>query len=201
MNKTELRSAWENAQIGERTYHETDHGRFYHLSTFDEHLEWYRNFYEGYFKHLSISTDLQNKRIMEIGPAMIPCLHYCTNMGQSYILEPCSYSETKALIANKPIEHIALAAEDCTFPKVDEIWLFNVLQHTIDPDLIIEKSKEAAKVVKFFEPIDLGTDPLHLHAFKYEYFTRHFGEQCTKKYTGEVKGFHSARCAYGIWMA
>jgi hypothetical protein len=45
----------------------------------------------------------------------------------------------------------------------DEVWIYNVLQHTVDPRLIIENAKRAAPVLRLFEWIDLPPHDGHPH--------------------------------------
>jgi hypothetical protein len=93
-------------------------------------------------------------------------------------------------IIDKPVEEIEI-------PKCDEIWLLNVMQHVIDPDLFIAKCKEAAKLIRFFEPIDWPIEIYHPHTFTFEWYQKHFKD--AKLYNGNLPNFHEAKCAYGIW--
>jgi 2-polyprenyl-3-methyl-5-hydroxy-6-metoxy-1,4-benzoquinol methylase len=33
----------------------------------------------------------------------------------------------------------------------DEVWIYNCLQHTQDPELIIQNAKKSAKILRIFE--------------------------------------------------
>jgi len=89
--------------------------------------------------------------------------------------------------------------EECESPKVDEIWLLNLMQHVKDPDLLIEKAKKNSRVIRFFEPINLPTDNQHPFSFSENDYKEYFGD-CVKIYNsiGE-KNFHTATCAYGVY--
>lgn len=183
---------WKQAQIEERRFH-TD--------PFEVGYKKYMHSYQQYFNHCGIDKDLDGKTILEVGPADYPALAYCRNYGKSYIIEPMPSSHLETLTANKSIELIKHKAEDLVFPKVDEVWFFNVLQHVQDPEQIIKNAMSAAGVIRFFEPINYPVDTAHLHEFSIEYFQSYFGD-CVKLYRGNPNAinFHTWQCAYGVWQ-
>lgn len=189
-------SRWLKAQQAERRFH---------TQPFETGYEAYRQSYRQYFEHLGMSFDCQEKTILEIGPADYPALAYCTNYEHSYIIEPMPGSILQELIKGRPITHIAKPAEDICWqsdlPMVDEVWLFNVLQHVKDPAGIILNSMETAHKVRFFEPINCGTSDCHLWNFTLEYFRDQFGDLFVKHYRGNpgAVNFHTHECAYGTW--
>jgi hypothetical protein len=182
---------WESAQIGEKIYHIQD--------SVEKSYESYKNSYPYYFKYLNIDTNLSGKSVVEIGPARIAGLLFCTNYSKSYIIEPTPYEGIDYLYENKNIEIIKEKAESCNFPYVDEVWIFNLMQHVQDPDKLIEICKKHSKIIKFFEPIDLPTNNEHPYSFSLEDYKNYFGD-CVKVYSfnGEI-GFHQAKCAYGVY--
>lgn len=168
--------------------------------SYEHGLEHFRRGYAFYRAFLDIDWDLKGKSVIEIGCANYSGITYCSNHGGSFVIEPLPSEHLRRNIGNKKILIIDERAEDVDFPDADEVWLLNVLQHVVDPDLIIQKAKAAAKVIRFFEPIEAGTDVMHLHNFTMDYFRGHFGE-CVKYYPAfrEIEGFHSHQCAYGVW--
>lgn len=185
---------WLQAQKGEKEHHEAD--------TVDNSYEHYKKAYEYYFKYLGMDKDLDGRSVVEIGPGRIAGLLFCKNYGNSYVLEPTEYDGIAHLYAHKPnLTRIGRRAEDWVFPNVDEVWLFNVLQHVQDPDILIAKCKEASKVIRFFEPVDLPTNLEHPFTFSVEDFRRYFGD-CVNEYeAGQgIEGFHGAKCAYGTYI-
>ena len=182
---------WQKAQISEKTYH---------IYINDE--ESYNNYklaYSYYFKYLNIDLNLNNKSIIEIGPAKWSALLYCNNYNQSYVVEPIKYDNIEKYYDNKNISFIYDCYENCISPKVDEIWLFNLMQHVKDPDLLIKKAKLNCDTIRFFEPIDLPTDIAHPFTFSLNDYIRYFGD-CVKVYNsiGEPN-FHQATCVYGVY--
>jgi hypothetical protein len=154
--------------------------------------------YGYYFEYLNIdNTDLKQKSIAEIGCARISSLFFCNNYSKSYVIEPTHYPEADKYYEGKDIVKIYERAEVCKFPKVDEVWMFNLLQHVQNPDLLIEKCKQNSKVIRFFEPIDYEINEQHPFKFSFDDFKNYFGD-CVQLYHGRP-GFHQANCAYGIY--
>lgn len=180
---------WAQAQRAEKPHHVHDS-----VETSYEH---YKIGYGKYFEYLDISTDLEGKSIIEVGPARIAGLLFCTNYSKSYIVEPIIFEETNYLYQNNNIEFIRTSLEESTLPQVDEIWLLNVLQHVQNPDLFIEKCKEVASTIKFFEPINTPTDDAHPYTFSLDDYKLYFGD-CVQYYGGR-SDFHEAECAYGVY--
>lgn len=186
------KDAWERAQIKEEKLNGTQN--------FEDGDNHFRKVYGYYFNFVELDFNLNGKSVIEIGPANFPALRYCPNIGKSYIIEPTVTAHLKQCVEGLGIEIFGKPAEDIDFPKVDEVWLFNILQHTINPSLIIKKAKKAAKIIRFFEPIEAGIDECHLHEFTLDYFKKHFGE-CVKYYAPHTieKDFHQHQCAYGVY--
>jgi len=182
---------WVQAQIEERKFHnetyETGHGH-------------YRDSYQQYFKYLNIDTDVK-KVIMEVGCADFPATHYCTLHEKVYLVEPMPSdilkyimsTNDKMILLNQPFEEIK------DLPKVDEVWFLNVLQHVLDPDYIINKAKEIANVIRFFEPINAPINVCHPHEFTLEYFKAHFPTTQHYPRNNTAINFHQWECAYGVW--
>ena len=184
------RSKWEEGQRLEKEYH--DYGL---LPGYEHH----RKFYAGYFEYLGIDKDVNGKRILEIGPANFPLLGYCSSTEKCSVLEPMESEFLDFICELKEINVIHELAEEVELPEVDEVWLCNVLQHVRDPNIIIDKCKEASDIIRFFEPIDTDIDPMHHWIFTIDYFKEKFGEATLYHQNMEEPYFHKWRCAYGIW--
>jgi hypothetical protein len=50
----------------------------------------------------------------------------------------------------------------------DEAWCYNVLQHTRDPQQVIEVMKRSARVIRMFEWVGIPVHPGHPHELKSE---------------------------------
>lgn len=178
---------WQAAQHAERRFHNQD---------FENGFKHYADSYRQYFEHLDIPTDINGRNIVEIGPADFPALAYVTNRGKDcLIIEPMPSDYLKRF--GIPIS--TDLAEDADY-KADEVWLFNVLQHVIDPHKIVERAKKQADVVRFFEPINYGIDECHPWNLTMDMFKDWFGDVAKYYPKGQpVKNFHTWECAYGVW--
>lgn len=177
---------WQQAQQAERAFHN---------EPFEQGYAHYKQSYAQYFQHLGIDADLQGKKIVEIGPADFPALAYCENIGDSFIVEPMP----SAILKKFAIKVVNSMAEDAEY-KADEVWLFNVLQHVVDPYKIVDRAKAQADVVRFFEPVDYGIDECHPWNLTEAMFKEWFGD-CVKIWEAgqNVQNFHTWKCAYGVW--
>ena len=186
------KSIWEKAQQEEF--------KLDSVSDFDSGILHFRKVYDHYFHYLGISRNLKEKNILEIGPANFPAISFCHNFFKSYVIEPNETDHLLDCVTGRDIVVIVKPAEEIEhFPRVYEIWLLNILQHTMDPELILKKCMQTAKVIRFFEPINCGTSPTHLHDFTLEYFENIFGQKVNHfAAKQEIVGFHDSECAYGV---
>lgn len=182
---------WAEAQEAERRFHNDPK---------DVALVKYSESYSQYFKWLGIDPDLKGKSIIEIGPADVPALYFCENYSQSCIIEPMPSTLLYELVFDLPICLSMVVAEDNDINNCDEVWLFNVLQHVLDPDKVVDNCKKWAKTIRYFEPVDQPISDCHPHAPTQDDFKRWFGD-AAKLYQGNPNAvnFHTAKCMYGVW--
>lgn len=192
MKKSITLERWREAQEAERMIHNTD---------VNNTFEHYRRTYAHYFKAVGLGTNLYGLSVTEVGPADHPALMYCSNYSQSCIIEPMPSNKLSAFCASNKIllfkQPVELIEE---MPPTNEYWLFNVMQHIIDPDVFIDKIKRSANRIRFFEPINYPTSTHHPHEYTHQDFTNWFGD-CAKFYKGgSIPGFHESDCAYGVYI-
>lgn len=185
---------WEEAQKEEIKDHLVGYGK-----------EFYTKTYETIFSFLNLhKNEFLEKIVVEVGPAFYPAL-LDVKTKKAIIVEPLFdqfpenikklFIENNIFCISKPLEETS--KEEL---KSDEIWLFNVLQHVIDPDLFLKKCMESSKIIRIFEPINWPTNIAHPHSFSFEYFENIFAgkEHDLKIYRGNTMvDFHSADCIYG----
>lgn len=176
---------WQLAQQEERKQH------FY---SYDEGVAHYKKSYDNYLKYLGTDYNHEGKTIVEIGCADFPALQH-VDAYRKIVVEPMPSEHLKFICFAHDIELIENAVEKIYIPQSDEIWLLNVLQHVIDPDLFIEKCKASTKLIRFFEPLNYPADVCHPHVLTEEDFTRWFGHFAI--YKDKVQGFHQWECCYG----
>lgn len=108
------------------------------------------------------NIDLQGKSVVDIGGGPVSLLLKCKNF-LGVVIDPCPYP-------NWVVDRYKLAGIDYSrqtgenfsdIPKFDEVWIYNVLQHTEDPQKIIQNAKKSAKTLRIFEWIDNWTNEAH----------------------------------------
>jgi hypothetical protein len=180
---------WAQAQTAEAQFHNEPK---------DKLVNMYRDSYAQYFKWTGISA-LEGKTIIEVGCAHIPALMFCTDY-KGIIIEPLPSDILLGITQDMPVEVIREPAEYVDITG-DEVWLFNVLQHVIDPDELIANMKRCADVIRYFEPVNMETSTHHPHGFTMDDFTRWFGAPNHYPANPTARNFHTHECAYGVWRA
>lgn len=106
------------------------------------------------------SYDVSGKRILDIGGGPCSMLLKTINLKEGRVCDPILYPAwTVARYATKNISVRVVRGEDVAEAGWDEVWMYNVLQHTDDPCKIIQNAKKAAPVLRLFEWLDI---PAHI---------------------------------------
>ena len=181
---------WLEAQAQEKIEH----------SKYEDGNLFFSRFYANYFKLLGMDEDQGGKSIVEVGCAFYPGLAYVTNYRDSAIVEPMFSDELARFVDTHDVTWYMSPLEDLVLPVFDEMWLFNVLQHTLDPDAFVEAAKKYARLIRFFEPINVPTGTCHPHQFTLQDFQGWFGGDA-KEYVWDKKTdyTHVANCAMGSY--
>jgi ubiquinone/menaquinone biosynthesis C-methylase UbiE len=58
----------------------------------------------------------------------------------------------------------------------DECFIYNCLQHVVDPLKILDKITAVSKRIRIAEPLNVPTDHMHLHMFTENYFDEYFSQ-------------------------
>lgn len=108
--------------------------------------------------------DLEGKSVLDIGGGPVSMLLKSIN-ARGFVVDPCDYPEWvyERYRANN-ITYVRLAAEHFTEDKhapFDEVWIYNVLQHTMDPEQIIKNARNLGKKIRIFEWVDTPASPGH----------------------------------------
>jgi hypothetical protein len=173
----------------------TEFGHEHASHTWDDDQEWERNWwgdcthtFAEELKHIAYSKqmgldiivgrgqwpvwDLAGKNVLDIGGGPVSMLLKAYNRGPyCTVADPCAYPQwvhDRYKIAD--IHYLPIAGEDLTLSlvgkKYDEVWIYNVLQHTQDPELIIANAWEFAPVIRLFEWVDIPPHQGHPHELK-----------------------------------
>lgn len=150
--------------------------------------------------------------VLDIGGGAYSLLLKCTNIAGSLVIDPLMNrypSWVKFRYKTAGIECMQMTGEDSLGLRdavldgyiFDEVWMYNVLEHVIDPKKIIENALELGKVVRIFEWLDTPPNIGHPHTLtevelnkwldgegKVEVIRR--GGAVGKAYYGVFKGNH-----------
>lgn len=155
----------------------------------------------GFIDYPLSDIDLQGKSVLDIGSGPTSLLLKSKNYSQAVALDPLmdKFPEwVRSRYASVGIERLAIPAEDIdTNRKFDEVWIYNVLQHTIDPQLIIRKALEVGKVVRIFEWLEVPTDEKHPHFLEKHKLDKWLGKPGMVEAVNEPYMF-SANCYYSV---
>lgn len=112
--------------------------------------------------------NMSNKSVIDIGGGPCSMLLKCINIKNPTIVDPCLYpSWVYTRYSNLGIKFNIIAAEYYISTEIfDECWIYNVLQHVKDPELIISNAKKYCKLIRIFEWIDIPAHPGHPHELK-----------------------------------
>jgi 2-polyprenyl-3-methyl-5-hydroxy-6-metoxy-1,4-benzoquinol methylase len=144
----------------------------------------------------STITGLNNKSILDIGGGPTSLLLKTTGLKRKKVIDPLQYptwvyNRYDAAGIEWEIQYGELINEpDNSF---DEVWIYNVLQHTTNPEQIIGLARNVAPVIRMFEWINLPAYPGHPQALTKERLDKALGA------TGQTAVFENTDC-YFIWL-
>ena len=130
-------------------------------NTFDEDQKHY-----VYAKYMGLtrngySFDATGKSIIDIGGGPTSILLKTINLGtRATVIDPLKYPDwTYARYAAKGITPIIMRGEDLILKHFaggyDEAWIYNCLQHTDDPEMIIKNALNASDTLRIFEWVEI----------------------------------------------
>jgi hypothetical protein len=110
--------------------------------------------------------ELQDQSIIDIGGGPTSLLLKCDYSKRSVVADPCTYPRwVMDRYQLKGIEFVQMQGERLIElfeeDEFDEAWMYNVLQHTFNPELIIKNAKKISKCVRIFEWINIPPCPGH----------------------------------------
>ncbi len=108
--------------------------------------------------------------IIDIGGGPVSLLLKAQGHDRAGVVDPCPYPAwTRSRYDAAGIETWRLTGEQ--FVKnhvvdVDEIWIYDTLQHVQDPETIVKGAIEMAPTVRLFEWIGFETNDCHIHTLE-----------------------------------
>jgi hypothetical protein len=154
---------------------------------------------EGWRK---FTIDMNGKSVLDIGGGPVSLLLKCINV-EGTVVDPCEYPKwicQRYESANISYYFIKGEDVDTNFEEevLDEVWIYNCLQHTQDPKKILLNAKKIAKIIRIFEWIDKPAEEGHPQVLTEELFRTNLPNG---KYTIEDidESGCTGRCLYGIF--
>ena len=99
--------------------------------------------------------DLKGASVLDIGGGPVSMLLKCKNFSGT-VVDPCDYPEWVTLRYDEArIDFVRGKGEDYLIPfNFDEVWIYNVLQHTENPRKVIENARVMCKIIRLFEWVE-----------------------------------------------
>jgi len=144
------------------------------------------------------NIEMNDVSVLDIGGGPVSLLLKCVNV-IGMVADPLvmpKWVHRRYDCAGIAIEPVA--GENLRESGWDEVWIYNVLQHTKSPARVIENARAAGKVVRIFEWIETAVNVGHPHAFTADQFDEWLGGHGkVETLKGEAGCF--GKCYYGIF--
>lgn len=163
--------------------------------------ETYSKIYMQLFGY-DIEKDFQGKTILEIGCGMFPTALWATGKKKATVVDPLTKQFSMDVHHYWNDNNIFAVPEKFEYWNrtefFDEVWLFNVLQHVFDPELLLERLKGSGSNVRVFECVDVPADDKHHpHMITLDLMTRVFPDVEKHYYPGgSIPNFHASNHYY-----
>ena len=146
------------------------------------------------------NIDMKGKSVLDIGGGPVSLLLKCYNVIGT-VADPLpvpQWVKDRYKLAN--INFVSCKGENVDKLKesFDEVWIYNVLQHTEDPKKIINNALKMGKILRLFEWVDIGTNEGHPHNLTKEKLDEWLGGEGIKEYLNG-KNTCTGNCYYGIF--
>jgi hypothetical protein len=98
--------------------------------------------------------DMRGASVIDINGGPVSLLLKCINVS-GVVVDPGVFPDwVHDRYKSAGIRHVVEIAENITVVGHDEAWLYNSLQHTVNPSLVLTNAKRAAKRVRIFQWIN-----------------------------------------------
>jgi 2-polyprenyl-3-methyl-5-hydroxy-6-metoxy-1,4-benzoquinol methylase len=118
------------------------------------------------------NLDLSRSSVLDVGAGGFSLLQRVKTR-RGVAVDPLFFGELEQSYADAKIQRVFACAEDLPnlfyFSEFDEVWLFDVVQHVIDPARAVHAASCLARRVRIFEWLHTG-----LHKLKAKFFTTRF---------------------------
>ena len=199
---------WRKAQEWEREWHDNC------ANSFNEEAKQFTyanrmglDEFKGYDRGGRVNWNYGDKTVLDIGGGAYSML-LKSQASKRTVVDPCNYPDwVRARYAECGIRFITATGEQLSSEhlpdvtdkskKYDIALIYNCLQHTIDPQKIIENARKLANEIRIFEWVETGVSDGHLHNLKAELLDLWLGGQ--GKVEDISEGGCIGKCYYGIF--
>jgi len=144
------------------------------------------------------NIDMKGAAVLDIGGGPCSLLLKCVNV-TGMVIDPCGFPEwTYNRYREAGILYRREHGEDWLLSdQSDEAWIYNVLQHTDDPEKVIVNMRRASKLIRIFEWIDTPTNIGHPHTLTEEKLNEWLGGEGKVEVIKE--GGCNGKAYYGVF--
>lgn len=151
------------------------------------------------------NIDMEGKSVLDIGGGPCSLLLKCVNLKKGAVRDPLSFPKwVKQRYKEAGIDYARATGEDVlsSLDKgevFDEVWLYNVLQHTQNPQKIIKNARKVGKTIRIFEWINTPINKGHIHTLTQENLDKWLGGE---GHVETLKGQNTCfgECYYGVFI-
>jgi hypothetical protein len=143
--------------------------------------------------------DLGGISVLDIGGGPVSLLLKCVDV-KGKVIDPLVLPDwVIARYKLARIEHERTTGELLAENGWSECWIYNVLQHVANPELVIRNAQKAAALIRLFEWIDTPTNVGHPHSLSEKQLNEWLGgEGKVETFTGQYTC--SGKAYYGIFV-
>lgn len=140
--------------------------------------------------------DFENKTVVDVGSGPTSILLKAKNLKEGTVVDPLMDSFPRWVIGR--YLHANLDTDNSTGEEfkcnADMAIIYNVLQHVVDPQKLVENIKKQVKEIRVFEWIDVPADEKHPHVLTAPKLDEWFGTKGITEHLEEENSF--ANCWY-----
>ncbi len=148
------------------------------------------------------NINMHGDSVIDIGGGPVSLLLKCFDLGMATVVDPLEvpywvelrYEEAGIEFIREPGEDI-----DRQNRQYDEAWIYNCLQHTQDPQQVINNACGIAKIVRIFEWLETGVNEGHPHSFNGPMLDKWLGgEGKVTVLNGQAQCY--GKCYHGVFL-
>jgi len=143
--------------------------------------------------------DLEGKQVLDIGGGAASLLLKCMNV-KGKVVDPLHFPDwVYARYDCAGIEWDRKKGEDVNENGYDEVWIYNCLQHTENPKKVIDAARQAAKLLRIYEYVDVPVCSGHIHTLREADLNRWLGGEGKREDKHRYYGVFPSNVNTGIY--